>query len=168
LNRIISEIKKAKLVIADFSKPDKFNMPLEAGIALGLSKPCAFLIDNFASRKRVVSDLGGYDFLEYKNNPQTLIEILDRWLRTQLKGKKPGSVPVDSLQNWVYPLNQAFMLENSRHDLEGVRQRLIKTWPRLGLSDIKDFAQADGKAWVADKVAEQGLESMRRFAEGLR
>ena len=155
LARLFQHIKNSALMITDLSRPDRMNMPLEAGMALAFDVPCAFLVDDERARKRNISDLYGIDFLEHRNDAEVAIKLVSKWLKQQL-GSNKCSVPDTSLR-FVFKANKAFLTTrgNADLDLDAARRAARKLYQKWGVDDIAEFSDAAGEAPQLDPMLVQ-------------
>jgi hypothetical protein len=73
LRRILSLMERCSLTIHDLSRRDRFNMPFELGLAVGLERPYIVMEAGTARHSRVPSDLRGAAPIQHRNRPRLMI-----------------------------------------------------------------------------------------------
>lgn len=108
IHNIIKLIKESKYSIHDISRVGlddhndlpRFNMPLELGIAIGgqkfgrspQSKKEFLILESEKYRFKIfISDLGGQDIKEHKDDPKKVVKGVRDWLSTKAKENIPSS-----------------------------------------------------------------------------
>jgi hypothetical protein len=108
IDKIIKIIEQCRYGIHDLSCVEiteesplpRFNMPYELGIFMGCKhfgekyhqKKDFLVLDAQPHRyKRLISDLGGYDFPSHNGDPNAVIAILRDWFAETVSGKLPGA-----------------------------------------------------------------------------
>jgi len=103
MERIVGVLSESRYSIHDLSRWNRFNLPLELGIAMTLRHMCAerrdahdwlLLVSGSRSFRRFVTDLAGFDPEIHDQTPESLVPKVIAWLanRTPLRTPTPQAV----------------------------------------------------------------------------
>ena len=130
LEKIRDMIPKARQSLHELSRPGRFNMPLELGLALGHQAyssrkgrdPTRILVvcDNLGTLKVRCSDLNALDPVEYAEEPAKLVNALVNWIGEDAERQGYAIYAPQAMLSGYNAFSQS--LQNSLPDWQAVDQ----------------------------------------------